>query len=103
MSDGVIHTAFIHDFSQYPANAEIERRAMEAIGAALAGSGRPFFVTSGTAGLTPGHLGTEGDPLARSQLRRRPPRSLGKCGACAGVAWRARIGGAPAAVGPWRR
>jgi hypothetical protein len=57
----VIHTAFIHDFSHYAANAEIERQAMEAIGAALAGSGRPFVVTSGTAGLTPGRLGTEGD------------------------------------------
>ncbi|MGH8012438.1 MAG: SDR family oxidoreductase [Candidatus Binataceae bacterium] len=64
-SDGVIHTAFIHDFSQYVANAEIDQRAIEAIGAALAGSGRPFVVTSGTALLTPGRLGTEqdaGDP-----------------------------------------
>src|SRR3981081_3205734 len=43
--DGVIHTAFIHDFSQYQANAEIDRRAIEAIGAALAGSGRPFVIT----------------------------------------------------------
>jgi hypothetical protein len=100
MSDGVIHTAFIHDFSQYAANAG--RRAMKAIGAALGGSGRPFVVTSGTAGLTPGHLGTEGDALDPSSVA-GPLRSLGKCGACAGVAWRVRIGGASAAVGPWRR
>jgi nucleoside-diphosphate-sugar epimerase len=59
--EGVIHTAFIHDFSQYKANAEIDRRAIEAIGAALAGSGHPFVVTSGTAGTTPGRLGTEDD------------------------------------------
>ena len=60
-SDGVIHNAFNHDFSQFQANAEIERRAIEALGAALAGSGRPFIVTSGTAFLAPGRLGTEGD------------------------------------------
>ncbi|MGH7916354.1 MAG: SDR family oxidoreductase [Candidatus Binataceae bacterium] len=63
--DGVIHTAFIHDFSQYMINSEIDRRAIEALGAALSGSGRPFVVTSGTAALTPGRLGTEedaGDP-----------------------------------------
>jgi nucleoside-diphosphate-sugar epimerase len=59
--DGVIHTAFIHDFSQYQANAEIDRRAIEAIGAALAGSGRPFVITSGTAGLASGRIATEED------------------------------------------
>src|ERR1700687_2229426 len=60
-SDGVIHTAFIHDFSQYGKNAEIDRRAIEALGATLAGSGRPLVVTSGTAGLAPGRVGTEND------------------------------------------
>jgi nucleoside-diphosphate-sugar epimerase len=61
MSDGVIHTAFIHDFSQFQANAEIDRRAIETLGATLRGSGHPFLITSGTAGLTPGRLGTEDD------------------------------------------
>ncbi len=58
-ADGVIHTAFIHDFSKFEANCEIDRRAIEALGAALAGSERPFLVTSGTALLAPGRIGTE--------------------------------------------
>jgi len=60
-SDGVIHTAFIHDFSNIAASGETDRAAVEALGAALAGSGRPLVVTSGTAHLAPGRLATEED------------------------------------------
>src|SRR5580692_3966309 len=47
-ADGVIHTAFIHDFSNYGPAAEADRRAIEALGDASAGSDRVLIVTSGT-------------------------------------------------------
>jgi nucleoside-diphosphate-sugar epimerase len=46
-ADAVIHLAFNHDFSRFQANCEEDRRAIEAMGEALAGSGRPFIGTSG--------------------------------------------------------
>jgi nucleoside-diphosphate-sugar epimerase len=57
-SDGVIHTAYIHDFSDFAAAGD-DRRATETLGEALAGSDRPLVVTAGTAGLTPGRLAPE--------------------------------------------
>jgi nucleoside-diphosphate-sugar epimerase len=48
-TDGVIHLAFNHDFSQLQKNCDDDRRAIEAIGEVLLGSNRPFVVTSGTA------------------------------------------------------
>ncbi len=57
-SDGVIHTAFIHDFSNYAASVVADTRAIEALGNALSGSGRPLVVTSGTLRV-PGKVATE--------------------------------------------
>jgi nucleoside-diphosphate-sugar epimerase len=62
--EGVIHTAFIHDFSAYAAAAETDRRVVEALADALEGSGKPFVLTSGTALLAPGRIGTEEDAPA---------------------------------------
>jgi nucleoside-diphosphate-sugar epimerase len=63
-ADGVIHTAFIHDFSKFKANCETDRRAIEALGSALAGSHRPLVVTSGTGMVSPGHLAEEHAPAS---------------------------------------
>jgi nucleoside-diphosphate-sugar epimerase len=63
-ADGVIHTAYIHDFSQMEMAAQTELRAIDALGRALEGSGRPLVITTGTALVKPGQLATEEDSSA---------------------------------------
>ncbi len=60
-ADGVIHTAYIHDFSQMENAAQADLRAVETMGAVLEGSGRPLVVTSGTALIRAGAVVTEED------------------------------------------
>jgi nucleoside-diphosphate-sugar epimerase len=60
-ADGVIHLAFNHDFTDYAGAAETDRRAIDTLGAVLAGSDRPFVVTSGLAGFALGRTMTEDD------------------------------------------
>jgi nucleoside-diphosphate-sugar epimerase len=74
-SDGVIHTAYKHDIAfsgDYQGAADADLRTVETFGEALAGSDRPFVIASGTAGLTPGVVGTEedaGDPDSAAAAR----------------------------------
>ncbi|BDG10766.1 SDR family oxidoreductase [Anaeromyxobacter paludicola] len=62
--EGVVHLGFIHDFDHFAASVETDRRAIEAMGAVLEGSGRPLVIASGTAGLAPGRVATEDTPFA---------------------------------------
>ena len=70
-SDGIIHCAFNHDFSKFAANCEMDRRAIEVLGSVLAGSDRPFIVSSGLALDSPERPVTEDvDPPANSPMPR---------------------------------
>jgi nucleoside-diphosphate-sugar epimerase len=76
-ADGVIHTAFIHDFNNYGPAAEADKQAIEALGSALAGSRRPLIVTSGTLlAQRKGTLATEGDPHNPSFPRKSEDATL---------------------------
>ena len=74
-ADGVIHLAFIHDFSAYAAAGEADQRAIAALGSVLAGSGRPLLTTSGLAGFALGRPATEADTPSYS-LRQSEPATL---------------------------
>ena len=61
--DGVVHLAFIHDFEHFAASVQADARAVDALGAALAGSNKPLVIASGTPAV-PGRVATERDDLS---------------------------------------
>ncbi len=75
-ADGVIHLAFQHEVAfggNFPAAAATDRRAVEAMGGALADSDRPFVLASGVLGLRSGRVATEDDGLvASAEVRDNP-------------------------------
>lgn len=82
-ADGVIHLAFIHDFSKFAENGAIDKTAIEAIGDVLAGTDKPFIVTSGTGLIAPNVLVTE-------EMRRDSSPHLPRVSEQAGLAYASR-------------
>ena len=75
-SDGVIHLAFQHEVAfggNFAAASTADRRAVEAMGAALTDSGRPFVLASGMLGMKAGRVATEDDGLVPSAEVRGNP------------------------------
>ncbi|MCJ1386123.1 hypothetical protein MMC17_009248 [Xylographa soralifera] len=70
-ADGVIHLAFIHDFTDYASATSVDRAAIEAMGEAMAGTGKPLIIASGTLIVPPGKLATEDTEPERN----KPPFS----------------------------
>ncbi len=82
-ADGVIHLAFIHDFSKYVENGQIDKLAIEAMGDVLAGTDKPFIVTSGTGLIATGVVITE-------DMRRDPGEFVPRVSEQAALAYAAR-------------
>jgi nucleoside-diphosphate-sugar epimerase len=78
-SDGVIHLAFQHEIAfggDFAAAGAADRRAVEAMGAALTGSDRPFVLASGMVGLTTDRVATENDGLVPGAAIRANPAGV---------------------------
>ena len=63
-ADGIIHTAFSHDFTRTKESSENDRKVIAKLGEVVQGSKRPLLITSGT-GLVlskRGGIAVEGDP-----------------------------------------
>ena len=86
-ADGVIHTAFNHDFSTFVANCEHDYRVIDAMGTALEGTQKPLIITSGVAMGSMGHhsLATEDNFNADNPNPRRATELAGLAVAQRGV------------------
>ena len=84
-ADGVIHTAYIHDFSRMQDSARTDLLAVETLGAALEGSGRPMVITTGTALIKPGEVATEEDSADSDSHPRLKAEDAAKAFAARGV------------------
>ncbi len=85
--DGVIHTAFNHDFSKFKENCETDRQVITAIASVLEGTDKPLIVTSGV-GLVPGlgRLATEDDlPQSSDAIPRVASEEAARAAAAKGV------------------
>ena len=82
-ADGVIHLAFIHDFTKFAENGAIDKTAIEAMGDVLEGTHKPFIVTSGTGLIAPGVLITE-------EMRRDSSPHVPRVSEQAGLAYASR-------------
>jgi len=85
--DGVIHTAFNHNFSTFIANCEQDRKVIEAMGDVLAGSDRPLIITSGTGmgSAAPGQPATEDHYNPNHQNPRKASEEAGASVSARGV------------------
>ena len=84
-ADGVIHTAYIHDFSRMQDSARTDLLAIETLGTALEGSGRPMVITTGTALIKPGEVATEEDSADSDSHPRLKAEDAAKAFAARGV------------------
>jgi nucleoside-diphosphate-sugar epimerase len=82
-ADATIHLAFIHDFSKFAENGQVDKRAIEAMGDVLEGTNKPFIVTSGTGLITPGVVVTE-------EMRREASAHVPRVSEQAGLAYASR-------------
>jgi nucleoside-diphosphate-sugar epimerase len=83
--EGVIHTAFIHDFSQFAACVEADRRAVTALAGALEDSGKPLVIASGTMMVAHGRPATEQDTPASASVPRAASEAIVVAAAGRGV------------------
>ena len=95
-AEGVIHLAFDPDFTRFAASSEVDRQAIEAIGTAISGSGKPFLVPTGMAGLAPsGQTVTEDTELPSDyrlpRVSERVALRLGSGGVLASVVRLAQV------------